>query len=60
MTQLEVEELPLLGDGLPYLADTSSGNLRVSSFWRDQVERKDKCFNSTYNDVIFQIVISHN
>ena len=60
MTQLEVEELPLLGGGLPYLADTASGNLRVSSFWRDQVERKDKCFNSTYNGVIFQFVISHN
>ena len=47
VTQLVVEELPLLGDGLPYLADTASGNLRVSSFWRDQVERKDKCFHST-------------
>ena len=37
----EVEELSLLGGALPYLSDTSAGNLRVSKFWRDQVERKD-------------------
>ena len=38
--QLEVEELSLMGGGLPYLSDTSAGNLRVSSMWRDQVENK--------------------
>ena len=35
-----LEECPFLGGGLPYLSDKSAGNLRVSSFWRDQVERE--------------------
>ena len=38
------------------------------SFWEpksfqvleDQVEKKDKCFNSTYKGAVFQIVVSHN
>ena len=32
--------MPLLGGGLPYLSDKSAGNLRASSFWRNQEERK--------------------
>ena len=32
--------MPLVAGGLPYLSDKSAGNLRVSSFWRDQVERE--------------------
>ena len=57
--QPKVEDLLLFGGGLPYLSDTASRNLRVSSFWRHQVERKDQYFNSTYKGVIFQIVVSH-
>ena len=42
MTQLEVEEFPLLGGGLPNLSDEVARNLRVSSLQRAQVERKEK------------------
>ena len=35
------EELPLLGGSLPYLSNTASGKLRVSSFWRDH-EKEEK------------------
>ena len=49
--------LYLLGGGLSYLPDKTAGNLRVSNFRRDQVERKDKCFSFTYKDIIYQIDI---
>ena len=47
--------LHLSGGGLPCSPGKAAGNLRVSSFWRDQVERKDKCFSSNYKGIIYQI-----
>ena len=34
------------GCGLPYSPDKVVGNLRVSNFLRDQLERKYKCFKT--------------
>ena len=44
----------------PYLPDKVTGKLRNYSFWRDQVERKDKYFNSIYKSIIYQVSINHN
>lgn len=33
--------------------------LTVSTFWRDQVPRKDKCFNSVYKGIIDQTSASY-
>ena len=52
--------LHLPGGGLSYPPDKAAGNLRVSNFWREQVERKDKCYNSTYKGIIYQIAIRYN
>ena len=43
---------------LIYSLDKATRNIKVSSLWRDQVERKDKCFNSAYKGIIYQIVMS--
>ena len=45
----------LPGSSLSCLPDKAVQNLRTSDFWMNQVERKDKCFNSTHRDVIYQI-----
>ena len=37
--------LYLLGGGLLYLSDKAAGNLRISNFWRNQVEKKRQMFN---------------
>ena len=50
----------LLGSGLHNLPDKAIGNLRVSNLWRDQVKRKDKCFNCAYKGILYQIDRSHN
>lgn len=42
----------------PSLSDKSAGNLRVYSLWREQIEKKDKCFNSAYKSIIYQITVS--
>lgn len=52
--------LYLLGGGLPYLPDKAVESLKVSNFWRNQVERKDKHFRFTSKGVIYQIAVSHN
>ena len=36
----------------PYLPDKVTGKLRNYSFWRDQVERKDRCLISIYKGII--------
>ena len=43
-----------------YLPDKVTGKLRNYSFWRDQVERTDRCFISIYKGIIYQIAVSHN
>ena len=48
------------GGDLPYSPDKASGNLRVSNFWRDLVERKYKCFDSAYKGIVYQVAVSHN
>ena len=47
------------GSGLPYTPDKAFGNLRGPNFWRDQVDRKDACFGSTYKGILYQISVSH-
>ena len=44
----------------PYLPDKVTGKLRNYSFWRDQVERKDKCFIFVYKGIIYQLVGGHS
>ena len=52
--------LHLSGGGLLDSPDKAAGNLRVSNLGRDQVERKDKCFNSSYKGIIYQNAVSQN
>ena len=52
--------LHLTGGDFPHSSDKTSGNPRVSKLWRDQIESKDKCFNSTHKGIIYQVVINHN
>ena len=52
--------LHLPGGGLSYLPDKAAGNLRVSKFQRNEVERKGGCFNYTYKGIVYQVVINHN
>ena len=42
------------------LSDEAAGNPRVSSLWREQIERKHKCLNSAYKGILYQIAVSHN
>lgn len=50
--------LHLPGGGISYSLDKAAGDLRVSNFWKEQVERNDKCYNSTYKSIIYQIAMS--
>ena len=45
---------------LSYSSDEVAGNLRVSNFWKEQGERKDKCYSFTYKGIIYQIAVNHN
>ena len=50
--------LHLPGGVLSYSPYKAVRNLRSSSFWRNQVDREDKSFNSTSKSIIYQIAVS--
>ena len=52
--------LNLSGGGHLYSTDKAAWNLRFSNLWRNQVERKDRCFNSDYKGIIYQNSVIHN
>ena len=52
--------LHLPGGSLSYSPDEVAGNLRLCNFWRQQGERKDKCYSFTYKGIIYQIAVSYN
>ena len=52
--------LHLPGGSLSYSPDEVARNLRVSNFWKEQGERKDKCYSSTYKGKIYKIAVSYN
>lgn len=43
-----VRFLHLLGGSLSHSPDQATLNPRVCRFWKDQAERKNKCFNTTH------------
>ena len=49
--------LYMLGHSLSLSPDKAAQNPRISSFWRDKPERKEKYFNFTQRGKIYQIAV---